>query len=123
MAGLLAAHLLGDEFHRIVCINPHHSNSNFLLVFEPIDPIANIKCPLLLQQQVPKRLRSTHREDVSLVNFVGVVDECELQNTMSDANRKVVHVVANTYPCWPTVPNHYFQYYYQPTTTLLDALP
>ena len=123
MAGLLAAYLLGDEFQRIVCINPHHSNSNFLLVFESIDPIANIKCPLLLQQQDPKRLRSTQREDVSLINFVGAADECELQNTMSDTSRKVVYVVANTYPRWPTVPNYYFLYYYQPTATLLDALP
>jgi hypothetical protein len=123
MAGLLAAHLLGDEFHRIVCVNPRYSNSDFLLAFESINPVANLKCPLLLQQENPKRLRSTQQEDVSLINFVGAANECDLQNIMSDSTRKVIYLVANTYPRWPTVPNYYFLYYYQPTARLLEALP
>ncbi len=123
IAGLLAAHLLGDEFHRIVCVNPQFWNSGFLTVFEPIDPIAKAKCPLLLQQQDPARLNETRVQDLALINYAGAADECDLQNLMVNTNMKVIYMIANTYPRWPVVPNNYFLQYYQPTSMLFDALP
>ena len=123
IAGLLAAHLLGDEFDRIVCVNPQFWNSGFLTVFESIDPTARAKCPLVLQQQNPARLNETRMHDLALINYEGAADECHLQNLMLDTNKKVIYMIANTYPRWPVVPNNYFLYYYQPTPTMFDALP
>ena len=125
ISGLLASHLLGDEFHRIVCVNPIYF-STFINAFESINILAQTKCPIILRritehnmtyyQQHPKHM-------VTVINFLGAADECDLQNIMSDPTKHIIHFIGNTYPRWPTVPDDYFLHYYQPKSILLDHLP
>jgi hypothetical protein len=117
ISGLLAAQLLGLEFHRIVCVNPMYTN--FLSVFEYVHPEVEAKCAAAHEKYSDAMIQNT----ISLINFVGAADECELQNVMSNTNIPMVLLIANTYPRWPSVPANFFFHHYQPKTVLLEALP
>jgi hypothetical protein len=121
ISGLLAAHLLGQEFDRIVCINPQHYSS-FLMAFESVDPIVIAKCPSIIYQS-NNMSSGTEQHIIAIISFGGTADECEIQNLMSDRTKKVIHLVGNTYPRWPPIPDYYFLYHYQPTQVLYDILP
>jgi hypothetical protein len=115
ISGLLAAHLLGLEFHRIVCVHPMYDK--FLSVFEYVHPEVEAKCAAAYEKY------SDTKHSISLINFVGAADECELQNIMSNTNIPLVTLIANTYPRWPSVPANFFFHHYQPKPVLLEALP
>jgi hypothetical protein len=119
ISGLLAAHLLGQEYHRIVCVHPMYFK--FLRVFEPVQLHIQTKCNEVHDKYSNSDYVSQHL--VTLVNFIGAADECDLQNTMSDTTVRVVYMSGNTYPRWPVVPANFFLHHYQPKTVLLEALP
>jgi hypothetical protein len=125
ISGLLASHLLGDEFQRIVCVNPLYY-STFLDVFESIDPVAQRKCPSILHR-IPVNNATYYQQNpkhmVTIINFLGAADECYLKNFLSDRTKQIIHIVGNTYPRWPTVPDYYFLHHYQPKQVLFDHLP
>ena len=116
ISGLLAAHLLGLEFKRIVCVHPMYAT--FLSVFESTHPEVQAKCDAAYKNYKPATLSS-----ITLINFLGAADECELQNVMSDTTIPMISLIANTYPRWPSVPKNFFFHYYQPKPILLEALP
>jgi hypothetical protein len=121
ISGLLAAHLLGQEFNRIVCVNPQYYSS-FLNAFESVDPTVLVKCPVVINY-INGTSSVEMQHSISIINFAGAADECELQNLMSDRTKKVIHLMSNTYPRWPPIPDYYFLHYYQPTKVLFDILP
>ena len=121
ISGLLASQLLGDEFQRIVCINPIFYSS-FLSVFDYINPVAQTKCPIILDQ-INASSSSHTPHQVTVINWLGPADECYLKDFMSDRTKKIVHFLGNTYPRWPPLPEYYFFHYYQPKQILLDNLP
>ena len=125
ISGLLASHLLGDEFQRIVCVNPLHY-SVFLDSFESINPVVQTKCPGILHRISVNNAtyyKQNPKHTVVVVNFLGAADECYLQNFLSDRTKQIIHIVGNTYPRWPPVPDYYFLHHYQPKQELLDQLP
>lgn len=94
MNGLLAAHLLGEEFERIVCVS--HEWQDFLAAFE----ILNQNC--LEHQALLASLSSSSSRKLWLLDFSKVpVNECELKRRLQGPD-PVITLVANTYPQWPT---------------------
>jgi hypothetical protein len=122
MHGLLAAHLLGDEFDRVVCVSQHYKD--FHMAFEPADPVAMAHCPDILDRhnKEPPLTRQSHT--IELLNYrMHGPNECALQKLLSSTTR-VLHLNANTYPRWPQVPPHiHFFAYYKAKPSLLDILP
>lgn len=112
MNGLLAAHLLGEEFNRIVCVTPTYKP--FHVAFESVHPQAIQDCPSLKLQRKPKL--------ISLINYNYGPDECKLKEELS-SEKQIVYIVGNSYPRWPTVPDNYFTHFFKPTATLKNALP
>jgi len=122
MHGLLAVHLLGDEFSRTICISNHYESFRF--AFEPIDPVAVKHCPDILERH-SKEPPDTHPEQtIEMLNYrVTPLNECTLKEMMSSSKR-VLHVTANTYPRWPKIPQHVnFFAFYKPKPILLEILP
>lgn len=118
MNGLLAAHLLGVEFQRTVCLTS--SMSSFLTAFEAIDPTAVRECPRLLQNLPP----STYENSVSLVNFYPPPNECIVKDTLANRKLPVIYLKANTYPRWPSIPQKdFFFRFYRPRSSFLQKLP
>jgi len=115
MAGLLAAHLLGDEFGRIVCVSPEFAS--FHAAFEPQQSAATDDCPTILLHSVP-----TKENSIRLVNYETAPNECALQEILR-AGPNVLFLVANTYPRWPKIPPNFFFRFYRPKPTLLEILP
>jgi hypothetical protein len=125
ISGLLASHLMGDEFQRIVCVNPTYY-STFLDVFESVHPIVQSKCSQILHQITENNAtyyQQNPKHMVTIINFLGAADECYLQKFLSDRTKRIVHIVGNTYPRWPTIPDYYFFHHYQPKPVLLNHLP
>ncbi|KAL7551678.1 hypothetical protein ACHAWF_014860 [Thalassiosira exigua] len=121
MAGLLATHLLGDEFDRIVCIS--HEYSSFLDAFESVHPWAIAKCPEILgEDSSGKGLRRTGEEYLRLITYETDPDECVLREKLM-SGPDVLYITSNTYPRWSLVPRNYFFRFYRPKTKLLAALP
>ena len=117
MAGLLAAHLLGDEFGRIVCLRDWEQ---FRQVFEPIRPDIAEKCPEIIKNNIPQDTSENH---IQLINYKSPPNECKLKRKLENPDLQVIYMKANTYPRWPTVPDRYFATLYQPTKALTDILP
>lgn len=119
ISGLLSAHLLGEEFDRIVCVSPEYED--FLLYFQPIHPDAVKYCP----QAIAQSWNQTTSNDVTvrLVTYEQAPNECELQKKLKDGP-SILFFIANTYPRWPKIPqqNYFFQYY-RAKSNLLEALP
>ena len=109
MNGLLAAHMLGKEFDRQVCIS--NEWSEFFKAFQPL-----VDCPLLPSQD--------DNSTLWLMTFGRFpVNECKLKERLASPE-SVLYLKANTYPHWPTTPNDFsFGDYYQPTPWLAEFLP
>jgi hypothetical protein len=116
VSGLLAAHLLGQEFNRIVCILPTYTS--FLKVFEPIGSDAVRKCTHTFLSVLPKR---TRQNQFRLVNYEPPPNECKLKDLLQ-SDVSVLYMIGNTYPRWPTVPDRFFFLHYRAKPILLDAL-
>lgn len=112
MNGLLAAHLLGMEFNRVVCVAPNYTS--FLQAFEPVLPQAIQECHTLKLNPKP--------DLIPLINYHSAPDECVLTTELSSDNQ-IVYIVGNTYPGWREVPDNYFTRFYKPTPTLKSILP
>lgn len=117
VSGLLAAHLLGLEFHRIVCVLPDYSS--FLEVFEAIDTAAVNKCRLLFNNLPPQQRDNS----IHIVNYSFAPNECELKELLLNSKKQVLYFSGNTYPRWPSVPDRFFMSLYQATPVLINALP
>jgi hypothetical protein len=116
MAGLLAAHLLGLEFNRTVCVAD--SWKSFHQAFLPFHPDIIEHCKnVLLEWNGKRRNMST----IGLINFRGPANECRLQLAFN-STEPIVVLVANTYPRWPTVPDNFFFTYYRAKPALLKML-
>jgi hypothetical protein len=123
MHGLLAAHLLGDEFGRVVCVSDHYRE--FHLAFESADPTAMAHCPDILNRhnQEPPMTRRDHTIELLNYRMFDGPNECALKELLSSSTR-VLHLNANTYPRWPQVPPHiHFFAFYKAKPSLLDILP
>jgi len=123
MHGLLAAHLLADEFQRSVCVSPYYTE--FHTAFEAIDPVAMQHCPDILNRhnKEPPQTRSEHT--IELLNYrLAPTNECAVKDLLASKIR-VIHLVANTYPRWPSIPDENFDFFkfYKAKDILLDMLP
>jgi hypothetical protein len=116
ISGLLAAHLLGEEFNRTVCVLPTYVD--FLEAFEPIGQEAVSECPKILTFDPPE----TNFNAITLVNYAGPANECALKDKLA-SDETVLFLICNTYPRWPVVPDGFFLRHYRPRQQLLDALP
>lgn len=112
MNGLLAAHLLGEEFNRVVCVTPTYEP--FHMAFEPVHPQEVQDCPTLKLNPKPKLL--------TLINYNAAPDECKLKQELS-SDKQIIYIVGNTYPRYRSVPDKYFSQFYKPTITLKNMLP
>jgi hypothetical protein len=120
MAGLLAAHLLGDEFGRTVCV--HKTYKEFHLAFEAAHPEISQNCPAIVNEIPFPTADQFAGRFVRLVNFGRPPDECALQKLLASDHR-VILLEANTYPRWSKVPDNYFFRFYRPRQELLQILP
>ena len=122
MSGLLAAHLLADEFARVVCVSDHYKD--FHVAFESVDPVAMELCPAILDRYIKEPPYTTGDRTISMLNYHKTpVNECRLKEKLSSAKR-VIHMTANTYPRWPQIPPHVnFFAFYKAKSVLLDILP
>jgi hypothetical protein len=116
MAGLLAAHLLGEEFNRIVCVEKHYVD--FHDAFELKDPLTRASCARLVDNEpnVPDE------DFLQAISLAYAPNECFLQERLS-SDTKLIKFEGNTYPRWPNVPHGFFLKFYQPNRALLDILP
>ena len=109
--GLLAVHLLGQEFDRIVCISTDWYD--FHQAFQSLQ-----------HQDVCSLLPPSGRYMVSidLVNFGPPPNECRLQKKLA-STEPVWYIAGNTYPRWPVASTRgLFGQYYAPTEALLGML-
>lgn len=123
MLGLLASHLFGLEFDRVVCVR---SFPTFFQAFHPIDPIAVELCPkvhtiLQQEQEIPANAR------LSILSYFRTTDECWLKKQLSSRENVLVRVFGNSYPRWPTTTakslENLFLRFYEPTEALRQVLP
>jgi hypothetical protein len=93
MNGLLAAHLLGKEFGRIVCVSKDWQA--FYSAFESVIP----EC-----RDTTLSPRRTSQNTIWLLNFAkNPINECDLQQRLQGSEEPVIYFVANTYPGeWPS---------------------
>jgi hypothetical protein len=112
--GLLAAHLLGKEFHRTVCVSREYEN--FHLAFAPVHVSAE-ECHLVESSSVP-----TPSNTLSLLNYEKMPRECDIKHQVSNAE-SVLYFDGNTYPRWPSIPDQFFHQHYKPSESLLQVLP
>jgi hypothetical protein len=121
MSGLLAAHLLGGEFDRIVCVAKEYTA--FHQAFETLDE--NCNADYFLESALvthPPTLNNT----ITLNNYQPPPSDCWLRSrlTSDDPEHSVLYYVGNTYPKWPIIPNEVvFHRFYQPKPALLAMLP
>jgi hypothetical protein len=115
--GLLAAHLLGDEFGRIVCVGRWEWDA-FFDAMEYVNPQAQATCKDL----PPMMTNSSSDEKITLLNFGNSPNECQLREKLASDHR-VIYFTGNTYPRWCTVPPNYWFRQYRPTQRLLEILP
>jgi hypothetical protein len=123
MQGLLAAHFLGDEFDRVVCVDKEWTD--FLLAFDILTP----EC-IISRRDDNNVDPPTNSHALWVLNFGRLpVNECRLRDRLKSLEPTVV-LVANTYPEWPSdsenavvANNTYFQQFYKPRRELLTILP
>ena len=117
ISGLLSAHLLGEEFNRVVCVQDYPT---FTDLFDLADPVTMAKCPSIVSQA--KFPPPKDRDHIRLINYGSPPDECTLQEKLN-SDTPILFLTGNTYPRWPTVPDNYFFKYYKAKPKLLEALP
>jgi len=135
VSGLLATHLLGVEFDRIVCIRAE-MYPDFLVAFQPIHPDVIKYCLAVLDwaklaYPLPSQFEAADKDDeelvnpylIRLVNYELPLDECSLQARLASENVPIWFLQGNTYPHWPVVPDNFFFTYYQAKLELLCRLP
>jgi len=121
MEGLLAVHIFGLEFNRIVCVHP--SFTGFHLAFESYHPKIKSACSRLFKCDMGVQNPDVY-DFIRMLNFHPPLDECQLQENMASFENRVIWIEGNTYPRWPRLPeNLLFTEYYRPTQALLDVLP
>jgi hypothetical protein len=122
MLGLLGAHLLADEFRRVVCVTPAYVSFN--MAFEALQN--KDVCQRLFQAypvDSPQYLALDQKRLV-IVNYDSQPpDECAIQKRLSNRDEKVVFIMGNAYPRWCNVPDNYFYRFYQPKQEILKLLP
>jgi hypothetical protein len=111
MNGLLAAHLLAEEFGRAICISDLWVD--FYAAFVPLHH--REECAKLPQH------RKGSKETITLLNFEEAPNECNLRDKLG-SNAKVLFFVGNTYPRWRTTPDKYWDRFYAPTDGLKSKL-
>jgi len=124
MQGLLAAHLLGLDFNRIVCIGEFEE---FHQAFDVVHEPTRQACIELLQcERIPPKKSYTSlssKTSITLINFMAKPDECELHDTLASEER-VIWFTGNTYPGgWRPVPDNLFFTFYKPKQELVGMLP
>ena len=113
--GLLSAHMLADEYDRIVCVDPKFES--FLRAFRPYHTDDEAAW---CQKQWDERIR--HIKTCKIVNFsAGTLNECTLRECLN--HEGPVELTSNTYPRWAHVSKGYFATHYQPTPLLEAILP
>jgi hypothetical protein len=129
ISGVLAAHLLAEEFNRTVChYGGYRYESSMGRAFRWKHQCHSDLCANVLEMN--------HRPNASNTIVARNYDhtrrqsECNLKNLLSNHDEyRILYYHGNTYPRWPTsaisLTNHrdYFHDYYAPTQTLLDILP
>lgn len=119
MSGLLAAHLLGKEFDRTVCVSQTYTS--FRQAFEPQTKAC--------QELVPEGRLRLEKESIALLDYAEKYDECDIYHKLSNRNIRILHFTGNTYPSGfanlPSNNNSFINFldYYQPTRALLEILP
>ena len=83
MAGLLAAHLWGQEFDRVVCVEKEYDE--FHAAFETIHPLAAQHCPTLLLQLANDNQHIPERNQLQAINFMMAPDECYLKERFASS--------------------------------------
>lgn len=121
ISGLLAAHLLGLEFDRLVCVREQYAM--FHQAFESIDPRVSKFCPDILKQEKDIKKDCKHCY-MQLVTYMKPPDECVLQQLLASDKEKIVILQANTYPRWPHIPSKdFFFQFYRAKRDLIEYLP
>ncbi len=134
ISGLLAAHLLGLEFNRTVCVSERYED--FHDAFVPIHPDTVANCPKALEWARLNHENRKHGDGevlrwgdyadrewtIHLINFKSPPDECQLQAQLA-SNVPILFLEGNTYPRWPVVPDNFFFTYYKAKPELLQMLP
>jgi len=113
--GLLSAHMLGDEFDRIVCVS--EAWTQFHAAFRSK---LHGWCSGLKQKSEDEDPFEV--DSARIIDFDGPVNECELQRILG-SDRKIVYIVGNTYPRWAGVTPGLWDQHYEPRKKLTDMLP
>jgi len=104
--GLLAAHFLGQEFSRIVCISQDWED--WIMAWEALTP----ECSNLLHHPTTRSHESTllpprtSSNSIWLLNYAihkTPLNECEMKRRL-EGPETFIYFVANDYPRWPTPP-------------------
>jgi hypothetical protein len=123
--GLLAAHLLGEEYGRIVCVSKLRM-SEFHAAFEMVHPLAIHHCPHVWSEEFGYyRYRYLPRYTdnmIEVLNFLPPPNECALRKKLESSVSPYIFTI-NTYPRWPKVPENLFFQYYKAKPVLLEMLP
>ena len=114
ITGLLAAHLLAEEFGRILCVSTEYTD--FLMAFQPINAAVVRSCAGFPTVEPEVNV------SLELLNFFRAPNECKLVDILN-SSIPVLYFTGNTYPRWPAVPKNFFFKYYRPTQALLSTLP
>jgi hypothetical protein len=118
ISGLLAAHLYGLEFGRIVCLTT--GMAGFFAAYEPVDPDAVTYCPMLRERGLPETRFAENSFNV--LTYGTTPNECQLKKLLESAE-PVIYMGGNTYPRWPVVPKEFFTRFYRPRPALQRYLP
>ena len=123
MNGLLSAHLLADEYDRIVCVDPNFRA--FLRAFEPLQTKEEVEfcaSEWYAHKQSTKGDKKDQAKDCKVVTFsVGTLNECTLRECLSHDGP--ITFTGNIYPRWSHVSKDYFATHYQPTKVLEAIVP
>jgi hypothetical protein len=111
MNGLLAAHMLGLEFNRTVCVA--NDWDEFHKAFH-----------IIRHQDECRALspKGAMKDRIMLINFEPPPNECRLQSRLA-SETPVLYLVANTYPRWSITPRGLWDEHYEPTERLIHTLP
>ena len=111
MNGLLAAHMLGMEFNRTVCVAEDWDE--FHQAFHAVKHVE--ECAAI---DPNGKLQST----IKLLNFQPPPNECRLQTRLA-SDTPVLYMIGNTYPRWSKTPPELWDEHYEPTERLINTLP